>query len=42
MITSLVEMLELPNFGHMIMSTIQFESREKTFLVTSWTETMTS
>ena len=29
MITSLIEMLELPNFGHMTTSTIQFESRNK-------------
>ena len=32
MITSLKEMLELPNFGHMTGSTIQFdESRDKLF-----------
>ena len=30
MITSLTEMLELPKFGHMISSTIQFESRDET------------
>ena len=29
MITSLIEMLELPNFGHMTTSTIYFESRDK-------------
>ena len=29
MITSLIEMLELPNFGHMITSTIYFESRDR-------------
>ena len=33
-ITSVIEMLELPNFGHMITSTI--------WLVTSWTEVMMS
>ena len=31
MITSLIEMLELSNFGHMITSTIQCESRDKFF-----------
>ena len=41
MITSLVEMLELPNVGHMTISTTQFESRDKVLLVTSWAETMT-
>ena len=40
MITSVIEMLELPNFGHMTTSTIQFEPRDKILLVTSWTETM--
>ena len=40
MITSLIEMLELPNFGHMTASKIQFESRDKTLLVTSWTKIM--
>ena len=29
MITSPIEMLELPNFGHMTRSTIYFESRGK-------------
>ena len=42
MITSLMEMLELPNFGHMTTSTMQFESREKILLQTSLTEIMTS
>ena len=42
MITSLIEMLELRNFGHMATSTIQFESRYKILLVKSWTEAMTS
>ena len=42
MITSLIEMLELPDFGHMNTSTIQFESRDKILLVASWTEAMTS
>ena len=35
MITSLVEMLELPNFGF-----IYFESRNKILLMASWTEIM--
>ena len=42
MITFLIEMLELPNFGHMTKSTIWFKSRDKVLLVTSWTEIMTS
>ena len=29
--TSVIEMLELPNFGHMNTSTIQFESHDKIF-----------
>ena len=28
MVTSLIEILELPNFGYMVTSTIKFESRE--------------
>ena len=35
MITSLIEMLELPNFGHMTTSTIQFDSLDKILLVAS-------
>ena len=42
MITSLIEMLELPNFDHMTTSTIKFKSRDKNLLVTSWTEVMVS
>ena len=42
MITSLIEMLELPNFGHMATSTVSIESRNKILLATSWTEIMTS
>ena len=42
MITSLIEMLELPNFENMKRSTIQFESDDKILLVTSWTDIMTS
>ena len=42
MITSLIEILELPNFGHMTISTTQFESRDKILFVTSWSEIMTS
>ena len=30
MTTSLIEMLDLPNFGHMATFTKQFESHEKT------------
>ena len=42
MITSFIEMPELPNLGHMTKSTTQSESSDKTLLVTSWTKTMTS
>ena len=42
MITTLIEMLELPNFSHMATSTIQIEPRNKILLVTPWTETITS
>ena len=38
MITSVIKMLKLPNFGHMIMYTIQFESHYKILLVTTRTE----
>ena len=41
-ITSLIEMQVLPNFGHMATSTIWFESHDKILLVTSWTWIMTS
>ena len=41
MITSFIEMLELPGFGHMTTSTIQFDSRDKILLMTSWTQIMT-
>ena len=41
MITSLIEMLVLPNFGRMTKSVIHFDGRHKIFLVTSWTEVMT-
>ena len=34
MITFLMEMLELPNFGQMKISKISFESRDKVLLVT--------
>ena len=37
-IASLLEMPELPGFGHMTRSTIQFETRDKFSLVTLWTE----
>ena len=42
MITPLIERLELPEFGHITTSAIQFESHSKILLVTSWTEIMTS
>ena len=42
MITSLIVMLELPNFGQMTTYTIWFESHNKILLVTSWTEIMMS
>ena len=38
MITSLTEMLELPNFSHMTAFTFYFESHDKILLATSWTE----
>ena len=41
MITFLIEMLQLPNFGHMTTFIIQFESRDKILFVTSWAEIMT-
>ena len=42
MITSLTEVLKLPNFGQMTKFTIQYESRDKFLLMTSQTEIMTS
>ena len=42
MITFLIEMLQLPNFGEMTASIIYFESRGKILLVMSWTKAMTS
>ena len=42
MITSFIEMLELPNFGHMTSSTVRFDSRNKIYLATAWTGIMTS
>ena len=41
-ITFLIEMLQLPNFGHMTTAIISFESRDKLLLVTSRTEIVTS
>ena len=38
----MIEMLQLPNFGHMNTSTTKFESRDKTLLVRSSTEIITS
>ena len=40
MITSLREMVNLPNFGHMATTTMQ-QSRNKVLLVTSLTEAIT-
>ena len=42
MITFLIEMLELQNFGDMTTSTVLFESCDKILLVTSWTDIVTS
>ena len=42
MTTSLIVMLELRNFGHITIFTIQFKSSDKAFLVASWREIMTS
>ena len=42
MITSLIEMLELPNFDHKTTPTIWFDSRDNIVLVTSQIEVMTS
>ena len=42
MITSLIELLELPNVGHMNTSAILFDAPTKILLVMSWTEIMTS
>ena len=42
MITFLIETPQLPNFNQMNKSIIWFESRDRIFLVTSWTEIMTS
>ena len=47
MITSVIEILELPNFGHITTSTISFEPKncdkmsDKILLETSWTGIMT-
>ena len=41
MITFFIEMPELPNLGHMIRSTIQSDSSNKTLLMTSRTKNMT-
>ena len=42
MITSIIEKLELINFGQMTTSIIQFESCDEILLVTSWTKITTS
>ena len=42
MITFLIQMIELPNSGQMTTCRIQFDSRDKIWLVASWTETMMS
>ena len=38
MITSLIELRGLPNFGQMTTSTIKFESLDKILLMKPWTE----
>ena len=42
MITSVIEILEFPNFGGMITHTTLFDSCNEIWLVTSWEEFMTS
>ena len=42
MINSLIEVLELPNFGHMTTFTIKFDSRDKILSVISLTGIVTS
>ena len=42
MITSLIEILELPNFGQMTTSTIYFDSRDKILLMKPWAEILMS
>ena len=42
MITLLIEMMQLPNIGHMTTFIVKFESYDKNLLVTSWAEIMTS
>ena len=42
MITSLIELRGLPNFGQMATSTIKFESLDKILLMKPWTEITTS
>ena len=37
MITSVIEMVELPNFTHISTHTMQFESPDKIVMVMSWT-----
>ena len=42
MITSLIEMQELPNFGNMTTPTIRLKSPDEILLVTSWIKIMAS
>ena len=42
MITYLIEMLKLPNFGHMAIFTMYFGACDKILLMTSWPRIMTS
>ena len=42
MITSLIGMPELPNFGHVITSKTKFELRDEILLMTSWKEIIIS
>ena len=41
MMTSLIVMLKLPNFGNMTAATVRLKSHDEISLVTSWTEIMT-
>ena len=42
MIISQIDMLELPNFGHMTIFTILVDSHDKILFVTSWRKIKTS
>ena len=42
MITSVIEVLQLRNFGHMTTSTVERQSHDKVLLMTLWEEIKTS